>query len=69
MSGWLDITRIVLFCILYPVFFILNVLYTVLYTIATPFIALASLLIRFVLLPWRIAAKFEVRNSIHDRRI
>ena len=60
--GWLEIIRVVLFCILYPVFFILSILYTIVYTVATPFISLASLLVRLVLLPWHIAAKFEVRE-------
>lgn len=60
---WLAVAANSIFYILYPVFWLLTLLLSIVYWILSPLIYLGYLLKEVVLLPFRFLAKFEVSKS------
>jgi hypothetical protein len=64
---WVSIVLVGLYYVLYPVLVLLKAIWYILVLLSTPFVYVGRGIIKALLVPWRIFAKFEVRNSCSVR--
>lgn len=64
MMDWIKVILSILFCILYPIFWLVQGLLSVLGALLTPFLHLGSYAIHLTILPFRVLAKLEVSDHV-----